>query len=147
MLSLIHAFLCVGIGMFAIYTYLQNRSFSASIVETDIFIYVVPLVAMIGYFTSKLIYQKQIQKISKEDSLVKKLQEYQAASLVKYALIEGPAFLALFAYYMNGNAMHLVIAMSLLVYLFFQRPTLVKLKLELPLNLVEKKEFNTLNKK
>ena len=144
-LTIIHASLCVGLVVFAIYAYIQNGSFSSTMDTSDVFIYLVPVVAMIGYFGSKFVYQNLLRNLSTSEPLPKKLQRYYVASLVKYALIEGPAFLALFVYFTSGNAMHLVIAFSLIIYLFFQRPTLEKLKQELPINLEEKREFDTLN--
>lgn len=112
--------------------------------KEDIFIYIVPLLAVAGYFASQFLFKKLLSGIEKEDELQAKLVKYQAASLIKYALIEGPAFVALFAYYGNGNALHLVIAIALMVYQFAQKPTATKLTKELPLTLEEQKQFDTL---
>lgn len=143
-LSIIHGSLCIGLAVFGAFTYLQNGRFTIGSGANDVFIYIVPILAMAGYFGSKFVYQNLIRNLTEEESLAKKLQRYQLASIIQYALIEGPSFLALFAFYYTGNAMHLVIAISLLTYLFFQRPTLKKLKGELPLSLEEEKEFDTL---
>jgi len=144
-LAIIHGSLCIGLAVFGAFAYLQNGSFTVGSEENDVFMYIVPILAMAGYFGSKFIYRNLLQNLPKEEPLGKKLQRYQLAVIIQYALLEGPAFLALFAYYYTGNAMHLVVAISLLVYLFFQRPTLEKLKRELPLSLEEEKEFDTLN--
>lgn len=144
-LAIIHGSLCVGLAIFAAFAYFHNGSFAVGTDSTDVFIYIVPIVAMAGYFGSKLVYQKLLRNLHQEESLKTKLQRYQLAAILKYALLEGPAFLALIAYYYSGNALHLVIALSLVVYVFFQRPTLKKLKSELPLRLEEEKEFYTLN--
>jgi hypothetical protein len=143
-LAIIHASLCIGLVFFAGLVFVQNEKFSATTNSNDVFIYLVPIIAMAGYFGSKYCYQNLIRKLPKEDSLIKKMQGYQMANMVKFALLEGPAFLALGICYINGNALHLVIALFLTVYLFFQRPTLEKLKSELPLSFEEKKEFDTL---
>ncbi|TMM57499.1 hypothetical protein FEE95_13535 [Maribacter algarum] len=145
-LTIIHGSLCIGLAVFGAFAFFQNGSFAVSTDTNDVFIYIVPIIAMAGYFGSKFVYQNLIRKLPKEELLLTKLQRYQLASIVKYALIEAPAFLALFAYYYSGNAMHLIIAICLIVYLFFQRPTLEKLKSELPLNLEEEKEFDTLKR-
>ena len=143
-LTIIHGSLCIGLGVFGAFAYLQNGSFAVTTDSNDVFIYIVPIIAIASYFGSKFIYQNLIRNLPKGEPLTTKLQRYQLASILKYALIEGPSFLALFAYYNSGNAMHLVIAISLLIYLFFQRPTWEKLKSELPLSLEEEKEFDTL---
>lgn len=142
-LTIVHAALCIGLIFFSVIAFTQNCAFEAS-VDNDIFIFIVPIVAMVGYFGSKWVYQNLIQNLPESDELSKKLQRYYTATIIKYAIIEAGAFLALFAYYFNGTAMHLVIALCLMLYLVFQRPTKEKLLEELPLNLDEKKEFNTL---
>lgn len=128
---------------FAIFTYVQKQSFNAEMDTNSIFTYVVPIVAAFGYFMGTYLFQRQIRSIKKEDSLQSKLSAYQTALLIKYALLEGPAFLALVAYHFSGNALHLVIAISLLLYLYAQRPTKDQLFKALPLNLEERKSFDT----
>lgn len=141
-LTIIHASMCLTLVVFAGFAYLQNGNFLATTEYNDVFVYVVPIIAMAGYFGSKFIYQNLLRNLPKGEPLVKKMQRYQITNLFKYALLEGPAFLALGIYYIDGNALHLVIGLSLMVYLLFQRPSLEKLKSELPLNLDEKKEFD-----
>ena len=109
--------------------------------EGNLFIYLVPVAAVAGYFLSQWVFRKQIQSISKNQPLSQKLEKYQKALLIKYALLEGPGFLAVIAYYLSGNALHLVIAIALIVYLFVQRPTVEKIKADLPLSYEEEKEF------
>jgi len=140
-LTIVHASLCFGLALFTSFAYVQNGEFSTPNVSDDIFVYIVPIVAMAGYFGSKYLYQNFIQKIPKEEHLSTKLQRYQLASLIKCALLEGSAFVALFAYFYSGNAMHLVITLSFLAYLFFQSPTLDKLKNEINLNQEELQQF------
>jgi len=134
----------MGLLVFLILVYFENGSFSPKMDTNDIYIYLVPIAAMIGYFGSKLVFQNLIKNLPASEPIPKKLQRYYVASLLKYVFIEAPAFLALFAYLSNGNAMYLVIGLSLMLYLFFQRPKQEQLINELPLNLEEKKEFNIL---
>ena len=137
--------MCIGLVIFAGFTYFQNGGFEVTTDQNDIFIYCIPVFGMLGYFGSKWVYQNLLQNIPKEEALPKKLERYQKANIIKYALVEGPAFLALVLYYIDGKALYLVIGLSLLTYLLFQRPSLDKLKRELPMYLEEEKEFDTLN--
>lgn len=143
-LTIIHTALCAGLILFTIFAYSQNGNFTARMDQQAIFIYVVPIVAAAGYFLSQLLFKKQIQAISREEQLSVKLGKYQSASLIKYALLEGPGFLALIAYFWSGNALHLVIAIALVAYLLVQRPTAEKIKKGLPLTLEEQKQFDNL---
>ena len=74
-------------------------------------------------------------------SLEQKLKIFQSASIVKYALLEGPAFFAIVAYNLTGNALPLVIGVCLVLYLAVQRPNLQKLLDALPLTSDEKRKL------
>ncbi|MEP3209814.1 MAG: hypothetical protein ABJN95_11525 [Maribacter sp.] len=137
--------MCIGLFVFAGFAFVQTRTFTVAN-GNNLFIYLIPIIAMAGYFGSKFVSQNLIRNLPKNEPLAKKLQRYQIATIVKYALLEGPAFLALGIYYLDGNALYLVVGFSLMIYLFFQRPALEKLKSELPLSLEDEKEFDTLNR-
>lgn len=141
-LSIIHAALLASLAGFALFCYFQVGSFEANMSETNLFIYLVPVAAAAGYFLSQSIFRKQVQGISNNQPLSQKLAKYQIATLIKYALLEGPGILAVIAYYLSGNALHLVIAIALIVYLFVQRPTKEKIKTDLPLSYEEEKGFD-----
>lgn len=143
-MTIIHGSLCVGLIVFTSLVFIQNGGFEASM-NTDVLVFVIPLAAMIAYFGSTWVFQNLIRNLPETEVLSKKLERYRVALLIKYAIIEAASFLALIGYFYSGNAMHLVIALCLTVYLVFQRPTIKKLYQELPLNLEEKKEFDTLS--
>ena len=140
-MTIIHTVLCAGLMIFAIVAYYQNEAFTARMDQQAIFIYIVPIAAVAGYFLSQVLFKKRIAAISKEEKLATKLVKYQVASILKYALLEGPGILALLAYYWSGNALHLVIAIALIAYLFAQRPTADKIKKQLPLTYEEQNRF------
>ncbi|MBU3025669.1 hypothetical protein [Zobellia galactanivorans] len=145
-LSIIHLALVGGIAVFGVITYLNNGSFIANADPNDMYIYVVPVVGALGYFLSQFLFKKQLQTIDKNDSLSLKLGKYQSASITKYALLEGPAILSIFAYNPSGNALFLVVAIFLVVYLFMQKPSERKFTEEVPLSLEDKKQFNNQKK-
>ncbi len=140
-LSTIHFSLLMGLMGFAAFAYWKQGGFVAGIDGEDFFMYMVPIFAATGYFIGKTLYQKGLRQIAKEEPLAAKLGKYQTASILQYALIEGPAILALVAYFLNGNAMHLAIAAFLIVYLLSRRPTKEKIAHELQLTPQEKQEL------
>lgn len=144
-LKLIHMALVVGLVLFAGFAYVQIGGFAIASTEISFMVYLVPTIAVAGYFGSKYIFGRQIQKILRETPLSEKLQQYFSAAIIQYAVIEGPGFLALLAYFTSGNALFLVIAICLIVYLYTRKPTYQKLKNELQLSYAEQKEFDTLN--
>ena len=144
-LPIIHLFMVLGLVVFAGFVYWQNQDFNAEMNSGDSFIYVVPIVAAIGYFASKSVFQNLINKPVPEDALKGRLARYQTATIIKYALLEVPTILALAAYLSSGNALYLVIALCLIVYFYTQRPTRKRVLSDLQLTREEQKELDLKN--
>ena len=140
-LSFMHIALVIGLTIFTILAIVQNGEFNTETNAKNILLYLVPVTAMLGYFGSQFLFKKLLSKVSDTDSLEQKLRKYQSASHLKYMLIEAPAFFALFVYYTSGNALPLIIAICLLVYLFVQKPSKQKIRTELPLNSAEERKL------
>ncbi|TDT45081.1 hypothetical protein CLV90_2164 [Maribacter spongiicola] len=121
-LSIMHLFLLIGLSIFTIWVIFQINTFNTDSNAGSVFLYAVPIFAMLGYFGSQWIFKKRTSKIQLNTRLEDKLKKYQSALHIKYALIEMPAFIGLFAYYNTGNALPLVISICLLAYLAVQRP-------------------------
>lgn len=143
-LKIIHLALCGGLLLFATISFLQFDSTLIADSESNLMLYLVPAVAIAGYFGSTYLFEKHIRKIKKDDSLVKKLQRYQSALVLQYAIIEGPAILALMAYYTSGNALFLAIAACMIVFLYSKKPSFQKLSAALPLSFEDQKQFDNL---
>jgi len=141
-LQLIHLSLVAGLLVFSVFAFVQNNGFNTDLTTDSSMLYLVPITALLGYFGSQLLFKKMLSNIKLSDSFDTKLNTYQIASLVKYALIEAPAFIALFVYYTIGNALPLVIAVCLLAYLFVQRPNKEKIINILPLNSEERRALD-----
>ncbi len=140
-LSFMHLALVIGLSIFTVLAFTQNMDFNTETDTKNVLLYIVPIAALIGYFGSQFLFKKLLMRITDTDSLEEKLKKYQSASHLKYALIEAPAFLALFAYYNSGNALPLVIAVCLLVYLFVQKPSKQKILMEIPLTIEQRREL------
>lgn len=132
-LTIIHAALVIGLLLFAAFVFWNDPSFNTGMNAASIFVYLVPLVAAVGYFASKYLFKNLLQNKYHQETLANSLAKYQQASIIKFALIEGPAIFALFAYYVEGNALHLVIAFCLIAYLISQRPSLGRMQNDLQL--------------
>lgn len=140
-LSIMHLFLVVGLSIFTIWVVFQKNSFNTSTNGKDLFLIIVPILALLGYFGSQWLFKKMTSKIKQSDGLADKLKKYQSALHMKYALIEVPAFVGLYAYYHSGNALPLVITVCLLAYLFVQRPNKANIISTLPLTQNEETEI------
>lgn len=141
-LTLIHAALVFGLVAFGAVSYFYGVGFVGQFEVTgDLFIYLIPILAMLGYFGSKIIFKNRLAAIETSDTLSSKLSHYQSASIVKYAFIEGPAILAFFVFMDNGYTLYFSIAVCLVLYLAIQRPTKDKLIQDLHLSPKEQREL------
>lgn len=112
----------LGLAVFTAFVLFQNKGFKANTNEDNVFLYIVPIAALIGYFGSQLVVKKMMGTIKRTATLQQKLNTFQSSQIIKFACIEAPAILGLFAYYSSGNALPLVISICLLAYLVVQRP-------------------------
>lgn len=140
-LSIMHLSLVVGLVIFTLIAIAQGKGFNTDTDQSNTLLYLVPILALLGYFGSKYLFKKMLSDIKESDALVEKLKKFQSASHVKYALIEAPAFFALYVYYYSGNALPLVIAICLSAYLFVQKPNKEAIKRELPLSRAEQEHL------
>ncbi|MDX2069873.1 MAG: hypothetical protein SFV55_15700 [Haliscomenobacter sp.] len=76
----------------------------------------------------------RVQAAKQQTSLSDKLNTYRSASIIRFALIEGAALVAVVFYMLTGNTVLLGIAGIGLVILALQHPNPVKLKMDLELS-------------
>ena len=133
-LKIIHIALVLGLVIFGIVAYFSGEGFVTQFtMEGDFYIYLVPSIAILAYFGSKLLFKQELSKIDKSAILAQKFAKYQAASILKFALIEGAALLALVAFMSTRYSLYFTIALCLVAYLAFQNPTKNKLITDLQL--------------
>lgn len=119
-----------------------NTEVNANGSQEDIFIYIFPLIALVAIFTSKVVYRTFLKPLKQKEHLRDKLAGLQSASLIQYALIEGPAFLNIIWFGQTGNLLYLTIGGVLLIYLFILRPTKTNIENDLELKGEHKRQFN-----
>ncbi|WP_350292909.1 hypothetical protein [uncultured Croceitalea sp.] len=144
-ISIIHFALLVGPLLAGAFFY-ANTEVNANGATNDIFIYIFPLIALAGIFASKVIYRLFLNPLKQKEHLRDKLAGLQSASLIQYALIEGPAFLNIIWFSQTGNLLYLTIGGVLLIYLFILRPNKAKIENDLELKGEHKRQFNQGNK-
>jgi hypothetical protein len=63
---------------------------------TGIFLYLVPVFIIGGYFLSRILFKSNLNTAINKTSLIEKMSDYRAALVIRYALLEGPTFFAIF---------------------------------------------------
>ncbi len=140
-IQIIYGAFVLGIILFSIFTYFSiNPTFS--IYTNDIFMVVVPVTALGGIVLSKFLYSSLINKISSNDDLSSKLAQYQSATLIKGACLEGPALLSIMATFITENSLFLLLALMLVGVMYLKFPKKEKFKEEIVLSFEEKTEFD-----
>jgi len=141
-LKIIHGAMLLGMIVFGIVAYNTVSTINTSFeMQENLFVFIVPIVAMIAYFASGFIFKKIVQEVKPSDNLQVKIGLYLKGSIAKYAFLEGAGLFAIFAFMNNGYFLYLLIAALLLLFMYTQRPTLSNITQELPLNKEETQQF------
>lgn len=143
-LTLIHVMLLIGQVVFTAVVLFISEELKLNMFETDNEFYVVvPLLAVAGYYAGEFIFKQNLTAIANNNNSLKdKLKGYQVALIIKLALLEGPTLLALVALLLSGNLYFLLIAASLMLYFYLQKPSKDRIVEELKLNQEHRMEFD-----
>ena len=124
--KIIHIALVVGLIM--AYFFLGNLSDFSQLkmpeINNENMIYLtIPIVA---FLLSNLLFKRLVSKIESNLSLKQKLVAYQSATIVRYAILEGAAFIILIIF-----PKFIVFGILLIVYMALLRPTEQRIKRDL----------------
>ena len=101
---------------------LQNLDF-LNIPEVDSTLYLYLLIPVVAVFLGNMLYRQQLKTASKEELLENKIGIYQTASIIRWAVLEGAAFLILFV-----KKELILIGLFLILYIFLLWPSLERMK-------------------
>lgn len=146
-ISILHIVLVAGVLMFGfvMFSITENQKMDLSYTG-DVMFFIVPIMAIAGIFVGNYLYRNIIKRQASKNTLREKLAGFQTASIIKYALLEGPALLGLVAFMNDGNQYFLIISLFLLGWLILQRPTRDKIERDLMLSGSLKSEFQQENR-
>lgn len=145
-ITIIYLALIIGQLLFAGVSYtLVETNFLSFDFGSDVFVMLVPAIAVSGAFASNFIYTKKINELTSLESLKDKVMGYQTACIIRFALLEGPALLGIVYYMQTGNLLFLIIAGALIVYFITLRPTKEKIETDLNFSFEHKSTFNQMD--
>ncbi len=84
------------------------------------------LIPIIAYFLSNFLFKSQLKQINPKDKLESKLPIYQSASIIRWAILEGAAFIIVIA---SPNL--ILFGIPILLYFVSLRPTEERIRTEL----------------
>lgn len=141
-LSIIHYALLGGMILFMVVAYVKQGNHYFDFKNTkDVYIIVVPIMAIAAYFVGNLVFKQQLSAAANKDSLKEKLMGYQGAALIRLAFLEGAALFGIVAFMLTGNLFELLIATLLILYFITLKPTKEKVIRELNLSQEQRMQF------
>lgn len=144
-LSIVHIALAMGQILFALVTIFLNKDKETAIwYVNDVFVFVLPVVALLGALTGNILFKNQVLALQKKESLKEKLTGYQSAFIIKLALLEGPALFGIVCYLITGNLFHIIIAGLIILYFMSLKPGKEKVENDLILTYEQKAQFDKL---
>jgi len=140
-LTIIHFALAVGQIIFAIIVFAHHQKTEMVVDPINDVMFIPFLVTLLMAFAvGPVIYKKLLSQVHGK-SLTIKLNQFRAASIVKYALIEGPSLFGIVIYFLSGNFFYLLVSGLLIIYFLTLRPTKEKIEKGLNLDYKEKEQF------
>ena len=134
-LKILHIAMLGGLGMFSAASFFiaEHVIWDLNAMD-DPFFLVVPASILGGLVFSTLLFKQQLNGLMTKDTNEEKIAGYQAACIVKWALMEGPSTVGLAAFIITGNAYYFSLALLLILYFILQRPSQQKMRTELQID-------------
>lgn len=124
-LQMIHLAICIGMLVAYIFVgEITMDTFKVPTIDSSALIYL--LIPVLAVFLSNFLFNSQLKQIDKKANVEDILPIYQTASIIRWAVLEGGAFIILFA---QPNL--IVFGILLIVYLIILRPTQEKMERDL----------------
>jgi hypothetical protein len=136
-LQILHRALLLGVVLFAaIAFFLQyTGKFSSPVREKDQLLQLIAIaVCFAGGFIGASVFKKRIlQTRNSQQSIAEKAAAYRSASIIQWALLEGPAIFCIICFLLVGNLAFLALAAAVLFWLALTGPSKIKIMLLLRL--------------
>lgn len=140
LILLIGQLLFLAIVAFSGFNLLEEGDETSSL--TNIFKIVAAVLAIGGVSGGRMIFQMRVNIIKTKTDLIEKMNDYRSALIIKFALLEGPAFFGIIGYMLTGNNFFLLVAgfLILVFALHYPMPDRTIKELELSSEEVERVE-------
>jgi hypothetical protein len=93
-------------------------------------------------YASNFVFQNKMKSIYAMAPLSSKLVEYRSASIIKWALLEGPSFLSIIFAFLTGNLIFLGLAVMVMIYFLTMKPGAEKAATEMGLDFEQKNQLS-----
>jgi hypothetical protein len=144
LIIIIHLALFMGQTLFAAVVLFISKDPALNLKPgNDVLFYVVPFMLVFGIFAGSFVFKQLTAKLAEKTSLTEKLQAYQTALIIRYALSEGASMFSIVCLLLTNNVYYLILAGINILYFIIIRPTKLKILDDLNLNYEEQTEMDT----
>jgi hypothetical protein len=137
-LNRIHLAMLGGMVLFVIVAlYLELSQTGLHLDENkgaEIYFMIVAILTVSGILGSKLLYESLTKKAQKKEDIIEKMQAYQSAVIVRFAILEGATLFAIVVFLLASEMLVLAFAAVLLLFFVGAKPTKQKAITDLRLN-------------
>ena len=112
----------------------------------NIFIFIVPLLAIGGVIGSNYMYKTKLTEAKSKTDLLEIMGTFRAALILRFAILEGSSFFAIAIYFLTGNIMYLGISGLIIGFFFFLKPSRERAAIDLELSVNNTQYINDLDK-
>ena len=111
----------------------------------EYFVIVITLIAATGFVLGSFIFRKRIAD-SMGKSIIEKLVIYRQATIVRFALLEGPGLISILFFFLTGNYLYMVITGAMVLFMILNRPNDDMIARHLMLTEEDKQEMKKMQK-
>ena len=111
----------------------------------ELFVVIIALVAAAGFVLGSFLFRKRIAN-SMGKTMIEKLVIYRQATIIRFALLEGPGLLSIILFFLTGNYLYMVITGAMVLFMILNRPTDEMIAVHLMLTEEDKKQMKKLQK-
>ncbi len=124
-LAVIHGTLVAGALLFLLtvsFMLSEEELTTTYFPEWNLFYLIVGVFALWAIFGSEFIYRLLLKRIQRDQPLSKIMFAYQSANIIRFAIVEGVALLAIVFTLLTSSIWFMVVAGLMLILLFYMRP-------------------------
>lgn len=87
-----------------------------------LFVIIIALIAATGFILGSFLFRKRIAD-SMGKTMIEKLVIYRQATIIRFALLEGPGILSIVLFFLSGNYLYMVITGAMVLFMLLNKPT------------------------
>ena len=142
-MKILHAALCMGVILILIILrLLLKKDNTATITSNQILSITGAVIGFIGVIGSRLLFFIKTRTALSAPALSEKINIYRTALITQMALLESASIINAVLYFITKNDLHFFIALGILLFMIFGRPTRMMAGMLLFNNMEDKKQIN-----